>query len=211
MIAPGAATTPAETDLRNEVEVAIMQAAIRCFRERAFNELTLEAVAEAAGLPLAAVTDRYPTLNDLVIVTVGAWNAQRTEPLLPVGEQAGAVAFLRALLTANQADQALIRLLTAMVDLAATPGHPLAPALQAQWLRFHAHVQRTLATDIAVGRESPTMEAPAAAEQLIAIYEGLQLQSMLRPSMDVVASFDRAVARLRDGWSRPAITQVWDL
>jgi AcrR family transcriptional regulator len=210
-IAQGASIGSAGVDPDEALRSAILQAAIRCFREHAFNDVTLETVAEAAGLDLDAVTTRYPTFNGLVIDTVQRWNAQRTEPLLPVAEQAGAVAFLRGILAANQADPALARLLIAVVNLAATPGHPLAPQLQRQWLHFHASVQRTLVNDIAVRRESATMEAAAGAEQLIALYEGLQVQSMLRPSMDVLASFDRAVTRLRDGWARAATPPVWDI
>ncbi|WP_375387131.1 TetR/AcrR family transcriptional regulator [uncultured Amnibacterium sp.] len=210
MTAPELALRAATPDL-DATRMDVLRAAIRCFRQQAFNEVTLQGVAAAAGLELRAVQALHPTLNDLVIVTVRAWNAERTGPLLPVAEQAGAVAFLRAMLTANLADPALMRLLTAMVDLAATPGHPLAPALQRQWGQFHAHVQRTLTHDVGIGRESPSMEPADAAEQLIAIYEGLQLQSMLRPTMDVVASFDRAVTRFRDGWAHDETPHVWDI
>lgn len=211
MTAQGASVGSAGVDPDEAVRSAILQAAIRCFREHAFNDVTIATVADAAGLDLDAVTAWYPTLNGLIIDTVQLWNGRRTEPLLPIAEQAGAVAFLRAILAANQADPGLMRLLTAMVNLAATPGHPLTPPLQRQWLHFHASVQRTLANDIATRREPAAMEAAAGAEQLIALYEGLQLQSMLRPSMDVLASYDRAVARLRDGWSRPVTPQVWDI
>lgn len=38
------------------------------------------------------------------------------------------------------------------------------------------------------------------AEHLIALYEGLQLQALLRAELDLVAAFDRAVARFERGW-----------
>jgi hypothetical protein len=78
-------------------------------------------------------------------------------------------------------------------------------------VQFHAHVQRTLAHDIEVGREPTTMNPASGAEQLIAMYEGLQLQSMLRPNMNVLESYDRAVTRLRDGWSRTYSPPTWDI
>lgn len=49
------------------------------------------------------------------------------------------------------------------------------------------------------------------AEQLIAVYEGLQMQSLLRPHLDLLASYDRAVARLRDGWASSRSLPVWQL
>ena len=97
----------------------------------------------------------------------------------------------------------------ALVNVAATPGHPLAAHLQQQWVQFHAMVQRTLAQDVETGREPDTMEPARGAEQLIALYEGLQLQSMVRPAMNVVEAYDRAVTRLRAGWSQAYTPPVW--
>jgi hypothetical protein len=37
------------------------------------------------------------------------------------------------------------------------------------------------------------------------------MQSMVRPRMDLLASYDRAVTRLRAGWSQSYAEQVWDL
>lgn len=188
-----------------------IDAAIALFRIEAFHAVNLELVAETAGIPLGAVSQQFPTMDDLVLAVVQVWNGRRMEPLLPIAHQRGAAAFLRAIVAANVADPALMRLLTATVNIAATPEHPLAPLLQRQWIRFHALVQRSLAHDVEVGREPETMQPARGAEQLIAIYEGLQLQSMLRPHMDVLEAYDRAVTRLRDGWSNTYTAPVWGL
>lgn len=194
-----------------DVWSSIVQSAITMFREYAFHDVSVERVASAAGLGLDVVTEQFPTLDDLVVAVVQVWNEQRMEPILPVAQQHGAVALLRSIVIANVADPALMRLLTATVNIAATPRHPMAPVLQRQWIRFHALVQRTLDQDIAEGREPATMEPGRGAEQLIAVYEGLQLQSMLRPHMDVLEAYDRAVTRLRAGWTSAYTPPVWDL
>ncbi|GAA2752941.1 TetR family transcriptional regulator [Amnibacterium kyonggiense] len=188
----------------------LVEAAIGLLRLKPLHHVTLELVAAAAGTTTAAVTSRFPTIDDLVLAVVKAWNAQRTGPLIPIAERHGAVAFLRAIVLANAADPALMRLLTSAAAIAASD-LPAAEVLQSAWIHFHAIVQRALTQDIAVGREPSTMEPARGAEQLIAIYEGLQLQSMVRPHMDVVAAFDRAVARLRDGWSHSAAPSVWEV
>jgi AcrR family transcriptional regulator len=188
-----------------------VDAAIELFRGMAFHTVTLELVAARAGLPLPAVLEQFPTTDDLVLAVIQVWNGRRMEPILPVAQNHGAVAFLRAIIVANVADPALMRLLSATVNMAATPEHPMAPLLQRQWIQFHALVQRALAHDVAVSREPDTMEPARGAEQLIALYEGLQLQSMLRPHMDVLEAFDRAVTRLRDGWAHTYAPPVWDI
>lgn len=103
------------------------------------------------------------------------------------------------------------RFLTATLNIAASPEHPLAPMLHARWRRFHAFVQHALERDVLLGREPGTMEPARGSEQLLATYEGLQLQSMVRPEMDLLEAFDRAVTRLREGWSRAYVPPVWEL
>lgn len=188
-----------------------VETAITLYRVQAFHSVTLELVASEADLSLSAVVRQFPTTDDLVLAVIQVWNARRMEPILPIAQSRGAVAFLRGIVLANVADPALMRLLTATVNIAATPEHSMAPLLQRQWVQFHALVQRALVQDVAVGREPETMEPARGAEQLIAVYEGLQLQSMLRPHMDVVEAYDRAVTRLRDGWSTAYRPPVWDI
>jgi AcrR family transcriptional regulator len=194
-----------------DVLAAVVAAAVVVYRMRALHEVTVELVADEAGLDLPTVQRRFPSIDELLLATVGAWNAQRTAPMLPIAEREGAVAFLRAIVVSNVQDPALMRLLLGTANVAATPGHPAAPVLQQQWVQFHATVQRAFAHDIAIGREPATVEPSDGAEQLIAIYEGLQVQSMLRPNMDLLDSYDRAVVRLRAGWSSASTTPVWEL
>jgi AcrR family transcriptional regulator len=189
----------------------VIEAAIATLRVRAFHDVDLETVAADSGIPLAAVTEQFATWEDLVVATVTVWNGRRLAPILPVAERVGAAAFLRSIIVANVADPALLRLLSAMVNVAATPGHPIAPVLQRQWVQFHAIVQRALMQDVALGREPAGMDAARGAEQLIALYEGLQIQGMMRPTMDVLEAYERAVARLREGWSNDRASLVWEI
>lgn len=198
---------PSGADIWN----AIVQAAIGSFRARAFHEVTLEVVADESGIDLATVVERFPTREDLVVATVQVWNAERMAVFVPLAEREGAVAFLRCLVQANVVDPSLVRLLTAVVNIAATPNHPMAHALQRQWVQFHALVERALTRDVALGRESGALDPARGAEQLIAMYEGLQLQAMMRPGMDLLDAWEHAVARLRDGWVPAMHSTIWEI
>ena len=127
--------------------------------------------------------------------------------ILPLAHSQGAVLFLRAIVHANIADPALMRFLTGTINIAATPGHPMAPRLHSRWADFHTLVQGSLAHDIETGREPATMLPHRGAEHLVAVYEGLQLQSMVRPGMDLLDSFDRGHASSGGlvGCLRPAL------
>ncbi|MBW4042644.1 MAG: TetR family transcriptional regulator [Acidobacteria bacterium] len=206
LLSPIADREPSGADIWN----AIVQAAIVSFRARAFHEVTLEVVAAESGLSLDTVLERFPTTADLMVATVQVWNAERMAVAVPIAERHGAVPFLRLLVQANIEDPSLVRLLTAVVNIAATPDHPMAGALQRQWIQFHALVERALTRDVALERESAALDASRGAEQLIAVYEGLQLQAMVRPGMHLLDAFDHAVAVLRTGWSHSS-PQVWEI
>lgn len=180
-------------------------------RRYAFHEATYDLVAAAAEVGVAEVTAMFPTWESLLIATLDLWNGRRMAPIVPLAERYGAAVFLRGLVQANIDDPALMRVLSATVNIAATPGHPMAEHLQHAWRAFHTMVMRQLATDIKAGREPDTMDPARGAEQLIALYEGLQLQSMVRPGMNLLDSYDRAVTRLRDGWSQTYTPRVWEL
>jgi hypothetical protein len=189
----------------------VVEGMIHALRTRPLHEVTPAVVAAEAGEPVEVVDRTFPSWDGLLLATIDRWNDQRTAPLMPLAEQRGTVPFLRAIVTANIADPSLMRFLTATLNIAASPEHPLAPMLHARWRRFHAFVQHSLERDVLLGREPRTMEPARGSEQLLATYEGLQLQSMVRPEMDLLEAFDRAVTRLREGWSRTYVAPVWDL
>ncbi|PZF53105.1 hypothetical protein DEJ23_14935 [Curtobacterium sp. MCSS17_008] len=200
---------PVDTSALLRVEV--VDAMIRVLRANALHEVSYRHVAVESGRNVEVVTELFPTWDGLLLATIDQWNDQRTTPLLPIAERSGTIVFLRAIVSANVADPALMRFLTSTLNIAATPHHPLAPMLHSRWRKFHAFVLGALQRDIELGREPHTMEPARGAEQLLATYEGLQLQSMVRPEMDLLESFDRAVTRLREGWSREYVPPVWDL
>jgi hypothetical protein len=72
--------------------------------------------------------------------------------------------------------------------------------LRSRYQLFSSQIRRGLEHDVAVGRAPHTMDPRRGAEQLIALYEGLQLQALLRSDLDLVPAFDRAVARMERGW-----------
>jgi AcrR family transcriptional regulator len=202
---------PARSSGGADTRVRIVEAAISVFRRYAFHTATFDIVAATAGLSVAEVTHAFPTWESLVVATIDRWNNQRMRPIMPLAEHHGTVVFLRGIVRANVDDPALMRFLSATANIAATPNHPMAPFLHQEWARFHVLIIRQLEKDIQAGREPDTMQPVRGAEQLIALYEGLQLQSMVRPGMDLLDAYDRAVTRLRDGWARTYTPPVWNL
>jgi AcrR family transcriptional regulator len=205
-------TPAAPTDAENlSRRKAVVVAMIEMLHVKPFHQATTEEVADRAGISLAELRVHFPTDTGLMLAAVDRWNITRMQPIMPLLASHGTVAFLHGIVASTMRDPALPRFLIALVNVAATPDDPAAPHLQSRWNDFRRLIQESLAKDVEVGREPSTMSPDSGAEQLVAIYEGLQLQFLVRPDMDLVASFDRAVTRLREGWRRSYIPPVWEI
>ncbi|QSB22991.1 hypothetical protein [Curtobacterium sp. 24E2] len=79
--------------------------------------------------------------------------------------------------------------------------------------RFDEYVEQLsngLQRDFDNGTEESAIPAYQAATQLLAVYEGLQIQMLVRPHIDVMVEFDRSVRTLRQGWKQHELPS-WDL
>lgn len=190
---------------------AAVQASLKIFALRPLHEVALDQVAAQIGVPVAAVQEQIPDVNELLIAAIQHWYGDRMGQVHAKAAKVGTIAFLRDLLTISIADPTFTRLVLTGASIAGTPDHPAAGTLRQMWIRFHALVHRALVQDIVDGREPDTMDPANGAEQLLSIYEGLQFQWLFRPHMDLLAAFDRATTRLRHGWSEAYHAPIWDI
>jgi len=192
----------------------IIDAAIAMFRARDYAGCVLADVAEEAGIPLAEVEQHFPDWDSVVVATIDRWNGDRMFALQSVADEHGAVAFLRATVAGNVEDPALVRLLMATFSAGSRPTHPASEYYRQQYALYYGFLKQSLERDVAAGREHWNMDPARGAEQLLAMSEGLTLQSMLR-DFDLVEAYDRATARLRYGWCEPYVAQpedgIWEL
>ncbi|WP_439689887.1 TetR/AcrR family transcriptional regulator [Curtobacterium sp. SP.BCp] len=182
------------------LRITIVGTTVDLLRDVPFHEARPEQVAERMGITVAELELHFPSWDGLVLAAVDRWNGGRMEEVTAEVGDAATVDFLRAIVASNAEDPALMRLLVALLSVAGNPSHPMATYLRSRYQLFFSQIKRGLERDVAVGRAPHTMDPRRGAEQLIALYEGLQLQALLRADMDLVQAFDRAVARLEAGW-----------
>jgi len=184
-----------------DLRARIVTGAIEAYRAADFHTVGPAEVAALAGVPEAEVRRAYPSWELLVVAVTDRWNNGSRRALWVVAERSGAVAYLRARLEAGRDEPALVRLRTALLSAASNPDHPAAGWFRSQYTRSFEDVTLALVRDVVAGREPRGTSPRHAAEQLVALYEGLQLQSMLRDDAEPLSGFDRAVSRMRAGWS----------
>jgi AcrR family transcriptional regulator len=182
------------------LRIMIVGATVDLLRDVPFHEATATAVAARMGISTEELELHFPSWDGLVLAALDRWNGGRMDEVTREVGDRSTVEFLRAIVASNAEDPALMRLLVALLSVAGNEAHPMAPYLRSRYQLFYQQIRRGLEHDIAIGRAPHTMEPRRGAEQLIALYEGLQLQALLRPDLDLVPAFDRAVSRLERGW-----------
>lgn len=175
--------------------------AIAAIHDGGVSRFSLDAVAEQSGMSVEQITELFPSRHALLAATVMRWTRAVSAPLQPLAEEKGTVAYLHALLVAHAEEPALMRLIASCLVVATDPTTDGADYYRSAYRDFREVVRASLATDVRDGREPATMDPVRGAQQLVALYDGLRLQSLLTDDTDVVDAFDRAAARMRRGWA----------
>lgn len=182
------------------LRITIVGATVDLLRDVPFHEAHAGMVADRMDITVDELHQHFPSWDGLVLAALDRWNGNRMDEVTREVGGGPTVDLLRAIVASNAEDPALMRLLVALLSVAGNPAHPMATYLRSRYQLFTSQIRRGLEHDIAVGRAPHTMDPRRGAEQLLALYEGLQLQAMLRSDLDLVPAFDRAVARLERGW-----------
>jgi hypothetical protein len=190
-----------DADLRHR----IVTAAVEAFRRSDFHSVGPAEVAALADVTVDQLSDAYPVWELLVVAVMDRWDNGDRRRLWHLAEEQGASAYLRARLQSGLADPALVRIRVATLSAASAPSHPAAGWFRTQYEHAFDDVTLALVRDVVAGREPHGTSPRQAAEQLVALYEGLQLQAMLRDDVDLLTGWDRAVARMRAGWGAVAL------
>ncbi|WIB67259.1 helix-turn-helix domain-containing protein [Curtobacterium sp. MCBD17_035] len=183
-----------------DVRIGIVEAALRVLSRQSYRRTTLRDVADEAGMTLEQVGEHFPTWPGLVMATLHHWQTLRTAHLLDVGRDHGVLEFMRRLVEENLDDPVMARLLVMVLAEAMDPTHPSAPYLQTRYEAFHQTILTAVEHDIAMGRLPHDLQADHAAELILGLWEGLWMQFLLRPQMDMQAAFDRALGVLVRDW-----------
>jgi hypothetical protein len=190
-----------------QIAERVVRAAIEAFRMHPFHDVDPAVVAELALVSRAEVERAFPMWDALLMVTYDRWvelrAAQRTE------RPPTTLDHVRLTLQEDLADPGLVRVLAGVINVAGA-NTVFAELFRKRYAEYHEALTQSLRHDFESGAETAAVAPEHAATQLLALYEGFQIQILVRPDVDVLAEYDRAVQTLRQGWgARPV--QTWDL
>ena len=171
-------------------KVAILRAATELFARGGYRDASLASVANAVGLTPPGLLHHFPSKPDLLVGLLKE-REQRDKAVVAdalMKHPGDVVSLLQALVAHNAAERNDTWLHTVLSSEATSPDHPAHDFFVARYTRVRTALARTIAKQAsASGLAEDEIQALAAI--CMAVMDGLQVQWLLDPQADMVASF----------------------
>jgi AcrR family transcriptional regulator len=193
--APGRRGSYAKGRERRE---AILAAANDLFAVQGFRGASLAAIAARVGLSEAGVLHHFPSKEHLLLELLELRHerdGERIERML--AEHPGLLATQLALCRDNQRSPGLVRLFTILAAESVDDDHPAHDWTVERYARLRARLTERLRDEQRAGRVRADVDPGLVAPQILAMFDGLQLQWLLAPNeVDMSAVFADFLSRL---------------
>jgi AcrR family transcriptional regulator len=174
----------------------IVDAAIDVFGRLGFRQGSVREVAAAVGLTVQGVLYYFPTKEQLLMATLERRVELRRSRAEAIQRDRGVVAMMRFHLEAGLAKPGMMRLFITLAAEATDSDHPAHDYFVDRYQRVHDHLRAGFAADIEARKTPRTVDPAEAAVRVVALCDGLQLQYLLRPALDLLTAYDRNTADL---------------
>lgn len=164
---------------------AIIEAAAEVFAARGYHAGSFQQIADRVGMSQSSLFHYFPTKPDLLLAvlerrdTIGAMH--------PDGIHASSfIEEVLALARSNADALGVIELYSALAGEATTDGHPARDYFAERFARLRIDMAADLRLLGQKGLLREGVDPARAATSLVALWDGLQLQSLFDPDVDVV-------------------------
>jgi AcrR family transcriptional regulator len=176
----------------------ILRIAMDTFAARGYNNASLQEIADRAGVTQAGVLHYFRSKAQLLTSVLDLRDATDIEQLGP--ERPRGLAFLRHLVDTvrrNTEREGIVRLYAVLSAESVTEGHPAQDYFRCRYTGLRPMVIEALAEASELGETRADLNLEDAANAIIAVMDGLQIQWLLAPdSVDMAASTDRVITAL---------------
>ena len=190
-----------------QTKVAIIAAAEQLFAEAGYRGASLANIAERAGVTQSGLLHHFNSKEDLLLAVLEQHGLNDDALLLrPLGLGGSAViGGLRDLIVENAQNRVSVRLFAVLVAESTAVEHPGHDYMRDRYERLRNRLVGALSAGIERGEIRPEIDLETLATALIALMDGIQLQWIYNPDLDMGAAFDLVTSVLTDAM-RPAVT-----
>jgi AcrR family transcriptional regulator len=178
---------------------AILAAANEVFAKRGFRGASLATIAKQVGLTEPGLLHHFASKEELLLELLELRDQHDDERIAQARAAHTTLHDLLVELCRQNADRpGIVRLFTILAAESVDEDHPAHDWFFDRYTLRRRQVAAGVAAEQDDGRIDPTLDADAIASQILAMFDGLQIQWLLDPrSVDMVAVFEAFLERLR--------------
>jgi AcrR family transcriptional regulator len=178
---------------------AILAAANEVFATRGFRGASLATIAKRVGMSEPGLLHHFASKEELLLELLKLRDQHDDERIEQArAMHAHALEVLLELCRQNEARPGIVRLFTILAAESVDDDHPAHEWFLARYRDRRGVLVERLTAEQREGHVDPDLDVEAVASQILAMFDGLQIQWLLDPGgVDMVAVFEDFLARLR--------------
>lgn len=198
-------TTTARGPYKNGIKRRgeILRSAAKVFSQKGYAGGSLRQIADEVGVSPAALMRHFPSKESLYIAVLDYW-ANESDVDVPAGDDGlGYFRRFAHLMKYHTQNRGLIELFLTLAAEASHSDHPARSFMTGRYAALVATATDQLLHAARLGAVHPFTRAEATFEVrgLFAMMDGIELQWLLDPDMDLVEVFDYQFAALLERWT----------
>jgi AcrR family transcriptional regulator len=169
--------------------VTLIETALRAFAAHGYRGVSLATIAQEARISEPGLIHHFPTKADLLLAVIEHYEERSLQLMQSAMENSDGsyASALLALAAHHEQDPTFIRLFTVLVAESVQPEHPAHEWFVARYARVRHGIAEGLIAEQEKGRIRSDLDPELAARQVIAMFDGIQLQDLLAGSrLDLV-------------------------
>lgn len=174
----------------------IIETALQVLAERGYRDTSLRAIGRALGIQPAHILHYFRHREALLEEVITAWD--QIPPEVAERTDGSFISSWLVIVERNARIPGLVHLYTAFAAEAADANHPSHDYFQLRYQRVRAWIEEDLRDGVANGRYTCTLPPERIAAIMVSLSDGLQLQWLIDPTVDMVgelgATFERLTA-----------------
>jgi AcrR family transcriptional regulator len=173
----------------------IVAAATSVFSSRGYRGGSLREIAKQLDLSLTSVVHHFPSKSDLLVAVLESADSAHADSFQEDSRTDGVAFAVLQYVRRNVDRPEMLRLLALMAAESSAADHPAHAWFRRRYEQTIGMLAAAIQRDQEAGRISNPRDPHGIAESLVALWDGLQLQWLIDPERDLVASM---TAALRD-------------
>ncbi|MFC8127820.1 TetR/AcrR family transcriptional regulator [Streptomyces sp. NPDC057302] len=169
----------------------ILKVTLEIFGREGERNTTLRTVANESGISLTGLMHYFESKDHLLTEVLRASDRAAEARFRGPDAVRDPGEFLARALTANAANSARVRLYVTLAAASTDPAHPAHPYFKERFALLRATIAEQLAAEQRAGRENPDLDPAFTASALVAASDGIQLQWLSDPDIDMAGQVRR--------------------